>query len=511
MIDRAFLKDRRIVALALLLLLSGILWLAYGLHFGLEFKGGTRIPITLERGLDQQAMAEAIETIKSRVNKYGLSQVVVKSIGDRDLIVEVPQSDESVITSIERVLKEQGRFEAVVDGKTALVGADILSVGGAQGERVFVEGGTVRWSVDFAVSRSAAERFSKVVFGKAEYPVYMFLDRPEKAVLLISKSALGSSEEAKKLATDALRKEGDDISLFFIDDWNASRSAILALNATKKTAILPANASAEIRQALNASGFALLEKDAVAPEFNAMAGSLLLERWSAIGLLTAPTLNAQITTGSVSIMYVITGAGKGSTTAEQEADARTEIKVLKSILSGGRLPVNAILGSSYTVSPTLGEQFLGYSAVGALAAILVVVSVIVLRYRTLRLVLPIVMTSFIELVVLVVVIGSLGTIDLSAMAGIIAAVGTSVDDQIVITDEAMKRRETEQSTKRRLGKAFYIIYSSKTVAIIALLPLLFSGLVEIMGFAVSTIIGTLLGVLVTRPAYGAMVERMFGK
>jgi preprotein translocase subunit SecD len=39
-----------------------------------------------------------------------------------------------------------------------------------------------------------------------------------------------------------------------------------------------------------------------------------------------------------------------------------------------------------------------------------------------------------------------------------------------------------------------------------MVPLLFSGMVEIIGFAISTILGALLGLLISRPAYAAIIE-----
>ncbi len=49
------------------------------------------------------------------------------------------------------------------------------------------------------------------------------------------------------------------------------------------------------------------------------------------------------------------------------------------------------------------------------------------------------------------------------------------------------------------------------VAVVAMLPLLLmSGLVEIIGFATATILGSLLGLFISRPAYGAIAERLFG-
>jgi preprotein translocase subunit SecD len=46
--------------------------------------------------------------------------------------------------------------------------------------------------------------------------------------------------------------------------------------------------------------------------------------------------------------------------------------------------------------------------------------------------------------------------------------------------------------------------------IIAMLPLFFStSLVTVVGFSESTIIGAILGILVTRPAYSAILERHY--
>jgi preprotein translocase subunit SecD len=94
------------------------------------------------------------------------------------------------------------------------------------------------------------------------------------------------------------------------------------------------------------------------------------------------------------------------------------------------------------------------------------------------------------------------------MAGIIAAIGVGVDAQIVITDEIL--RKSEEDTEERIGHAFAIIKTNVIVASLSMLPLLFSGLVEIIGFAISTILGSLLGYLLSRPAYAAMVGRIVG-
>jgi preprotein translocase subunit SecD len=93
------------------------------------------------------------------------------------------------------------------------------------------------------------------------------------------------------------------------------------------------------------------------------------------------------------------------------------------------------------------------------------------------------------------------------MAGILAAIGVGIDAQIVVTDELLKK---EEEARKRMEKAFSIITTSVTVAVVAMLPLLmFSGLVEIIGFATATVLGSLLGLFISRPAYGAIAERLF--
>src|SRR3989338_11335773 len=96
-------------------------------NIGIEFVGGVRVPISLEKSVDSQTMSLMVDTIKTRINKFGLSQAVVRPLGDKDIIVEIPRADSRVIKSIEDILREQGKFEAVIDGRQALAGEHIIA------------------------------------------------------------------------------------------------------------------------------------------------------------------------------------------------------------------------------------------------------------------------------------------------------------------------------------------------------------------------------------------------
>ena len=162
------------VKLVLVLIVLSLFVIAFrGLNFGIEFRGGVRIPVTIvsDNQVSAQTMDDTIAIIKQRINKYGLSQSVVRPLGSNEIIVEVPQADASVIKSIQTLLKEQGRFEAVIDGKIALTGTDMMpdSVGGPTGERITPVGESYRWELDFVATKEGSERFAKAALGKTPF------------------------------------------------------------------------------------------------------------------------------------------------------------------------------------------------------------------------------------------------------------------------------------------------------------------------------------------------------
>ncbi len=149
--------------------------------------------------------------------------------------------------------------------------------------------------------------------------------------------------------------------------------------------------------------------------------------------------------------------------------------------------------------------------------------IVFIRYRTPVLVIPIIITSLAELVLILGVASVIHwTIDLPAIAGILAAIGTGVDDQIIITDEVLKKgvatKRTATALKFKINNAFFIIFASAATLIAAMLPLAYVGITRgvtgigvLSGFAFTTIIGVLIGIFLTRPVYAKFIELLLGK
>jgi preprotein translocase subunit SecD len=60
----------------------------------------------------------------------------------------------------------------------------------------------------------------------------------------------------------------------------------------------------------------------------------------------------------------------------------------------------------------------------------------------------------------------------------------------------------------RFRKALWVIGAAAATTIIAMSPLAVLSLGDLRGFALVTILGVLVGVIVTRPAYGDVLRRL---
>ena len=519
----SYLKDRRIIVLIVIAVALAVMDLHYGLHFGIEFAGGTQIPITLAHSVNASDMSSLIASLQQRVSTFGLKQVTVEGIGSSEVYVVIPSVNASDINQTIGIIQSQGRFDGYVNGQVAINGTGILK--GSIGQpSPTVLNNTVEWVVSFYITEAAATKFASAVFGQGNKPLYMFLDRPSATAVFfngsipVNSTSLTSQPGMLAALQQALAAGNSTIPVVEVSNTNASvQSAekFLQLNKARyRNIIASAGINSALLSYLKANNYTvkLMDRANMTPSFTTLGiNETVVESWPAVGLLSSPTLNPSITNGNVSESYEISGAAPSTLTREQQLTyAQQQTKQIASVLSGGALPVAVFPGTPTTVPPTLGSHFLYISIIAGGIAIIFVSAFIMVRYRKLFLVAPILLTTAMELFIIVSIIGLVGTIDLAAVAGMIAVVGTGVDAQIIITDEVLAHGSGESAAKTLLGHAFYIVWADAALLIIAMMPLFFStSLVSIIGFSESTIIGALLGVLITRPAYGAIISKHY--
>ena len=190
-----------------------------------------------------------------------------------------------------------------------------------------------------------------------------------------------------------------------------------------------------------------------------------------------------------------------------------EARTLQLSLQAGRLPADLDFanGNQNTLSPALADQFRTNSLITGLLAVFAVSLVVYGRYRRREVALPMIVTALSEVYILLGFVAlAQYPLNLSHLAGFIAVIGTGVDDLVIIGDEILQQGEigTARVFQSRFRKAFWVIGAAAATTIVAMVPLVGFPLGDLSGFAIITIVGVLIGVLVTRPAYGDILRTL---
>ncbi len=202
-------------------------------------------------------------------------------------------------------------------------------------------------------------------------------------------------------------------------------------------------------------------------------------------------------------------AWESSTGGDEESKVQAE--QLQIHLRAGALPVNVELIGSGHVDAALGKQFKTQSVIAGLLSLLAVAFVVFRRYYQKEILIPMIATSISEVFMILGFAGAVGwQLDLPSIAGIIAVIGTGIDHLVIITDEVLYEGKLP-STKvylERITKAFGIIFAAATTTTIAMSPLVVMGFGALKWFAIITIVGVMIGVLIARPVYGIVIKKV---
>ncbi len=435
------------------------------LRFGLDIEGGVRAIITPDESISDDTLQRMIKTLELRINTYGLKQVNIRPIysGDKKFIeIEMAAGTKQMIASL---LNSQGKFEAVVPIKVKDGSSFIFD--------------------------------SKHIVHLMNGTVYID-DKPLNGTLIVDNIPISlRNVTGDYINLDTHVFTGEDIKHVYTD---------------------PQHAGVRAQDNGYRFSFAILISNDAAQKFSKVTKNLnVVPTPQGDGYLSSKIYfyldgklmdSLQISAGlkgKVVTTPSITGYGK------TQEDAINNMRRFQAILSSGSLPVSIHIVSMDEISPKLGYKFLKQSAIAGLIAFTVVSLMILIRYRDPKVVLPVIVSSFSEILITLGVAALIGqTIDLSAIAGLIAAIGTSVDDQIMIIDEAEEKHE-ELSLKQRIKRAFMVIFGSAGTTVAAMFPLIFVGFGALKGFAIVSIIGILVSVLISRPAFRDVIEDLVNR
>jgi len=232
---------------------------------------------------------------------------------------------------------------------------------------------------------------------------------------------------------------------------------------------------------------------------------MLLDNKTVYSAPLSEDLAGKLQSENIRQLFASTGAGKYGT---QQA---TNLEIH---LRAGALPVDVTIAGSGGVTAPLGERYKMTAILAGICALIAVGLVIYYRYREPVIVLPMVLINASEIIILLGFIALINfQLDMPTIAGLIAVLGTGIDQLVVITDEILHEGKVPSPNLylKRLSRALSIILVAAATVVIAMLPLLLMDLSTLKGFAMITILGVLVGVLVTRPAYGRIIMQVLSK
>lgn len=492
------------------------------LEFGLDIRGGTRIILKPKgENITREDISQVIATLQTRANLYGLKEMNFYPIKGMDgnyyIQIEAAGIKGEVIDNL---LSKQGKFVARISKPVEVSGGKGVFILGEKKYPVSLLPNTTKIKIE---NLTIGENQTFVLNGIK----FRYINLTDSKLLFLADVYTGKDIEF--VYTDpqhsGVRREGNGYLFYFV--------ILVSDKGAKKFADVTSG---------------------IPSRLDLRSGERYLE--SKIYLYLDEQLVSELQISS-SLGGKIYKTPQIQGWRLREEDAVKEKLRLQSIMRSGALPVSLEKVSVDIISPRLGKQFLSSAMyAGGLAALSVIV-VVFIKYRRFKIAFPMVLIGFSEVLIILgiaatgdawiwgtvlvinfviistawwkkyetdvfswmgaVLIPLLGlmswTIDLPAIGGIIAAIGTGIDHQIIIADETLtkKKEKIVYTLKEKIKRAFFIIFGAAATTIAAMVPLMSIGVGLVRGFAITTIIGVLVGVLITRPAYARIVEVLTGE
>ncbi len=464
--------------------------------------------VKLEMGIEEKTREEVMHLLQTRTDPYGLLGVRFRALGKQFVLFEVPglELEEAI-----ELLGRQGQLETFIENTWVFRSGDIVHVGTV----AFREG---VYEIPLRISEEGAKRFESVSINKGGYPFVIYLDRPDDAILLFDDQLLAEFPVESGVPPTEMTYD-NAAQTFRITPPEAPEYYLQVTAIPIPRDYLPDNIVETLQKEQSEKPRVILLRDAADFSENVVNNLLALD----FDVENLPRMGEERT-----FDWIMRACGWKSDPIIAEDLAGTaarDVRITMGDLSAAealrtvlvqRLPVGISFESMMEVEEREGRGFLREVIMAGLVAFMAVGILIYLRYRRLKIALPLMMTMTCEVIIILGVASIIGwSIGLPEIGGIIAVVGTGADHQIIITDEVLRgaasRAQKIVSLKRRVGLAFSVIFVAAATAIAAMASLAYVGFGVMRGFAIITIIGVLASVLVTRPVYARVISTLLAR
>jgi len=477
------------------------------LNFGIDIEGGTRVLLRITSNTSSIQSQEIAKILTERLNSYGLSDIKVLPVAEDLIQIEAAGLTED---DIRNFLVKQGYFEGKV--------VDSITVTNEKGTIVF-NGTEIPFEISNETIKILNQSFNITEGFYINSIKYEIINLTDDRILIAAN--IFTAKDIENIFTDVQRnyivRYGDGYKFVFtiqISKESAERFAVV----TKGQPVYYSNGQLYIRPKL----------------------VLYLDRKPITELNIVSNIAGEpITTPSI----------EGWRRTLEEANL--EKLRLQSILKSGSLPVELKIERIETITQTEGKKLFESTTYILVANLFAVIALSMTRYRNIKISLYILMVAISELILILgiassqivaaiiiflslilafvykeilsiirgltifvavlisgfVIIGK-WTIDIPTIAGLVSIIGNS-GELITLADQFVLERKKRIEESKKTGME--IVYNSSTLLVFAMLPLAFLGLGSLKGFAITTTVGTLIDLFITRPAYLKLIEKEFIK
>ncbi|AFV24376.1 SecD/SecF/SecDF export membrane protein [Methanolobus psychrophilus R15] len=514
-----------------------------GLNYGLDLEGGSWLQVQLQ-GAVAQLDADA-ETLSSAVlrNEIGDSiNIVSVNTNNEQLVVTFTTTEQLTTARMDQlglgqstVTRANNVTEVVFyTSKSTLITSYLSDTLKAEVIPERTDSGSIEYEIRTAVSQQDLERIISnvggyIVRGSDGIPIYR--EGVREGTRDLTKEILSEKLNTLGLKDIPVRVVGDDYILIDFAGMDLATAQDIASKPGKFEIRIATqgNASRHVLygdeiQSVGIAGYNDRDGQWYTPFTLTDAGALALQR-AAIetGATTDPMSHNLIMYLDENEVYSAPLSSSAASTLAQypiyswqastggDEESRAKAEQLQIHLRAGALPVKVEIIGSGQVDASLGEQFRSQAIFAGLMTLLAVAAVVYRRYKKPEILLPMIGTSVSEVIMILGFAGAIGwQLDLPSIAGIIAFIGTGIDHLVIITDEVLHEGKIppRKVYLSRMTKAFAIIFAAAATTVIAMSPLVVMGFGALKGFAITTIVGVLIGILIARPVYARVIHKV---
>lgn len=214
--------------------------------------------------------------------------------------------------------------------------------------------------------------------------------------------------------------------------------------------------------------------------------------------LIAPTVQNAITNGS----GVINGLGS----AERATTIAAKIQ-------SGALPLELTQQKVDKVSATLGQDAVSSSVRAAIIGILLIMALMIVRYRLNGVIASWALTIYIILLFMLIAVFRI-QLTLPGLAGVVLGIGMAVDANVIIferfNEEVRKGRPVRAAVRAGFKNAMSAVLDANVTTLIAAVVLLIFGTGSIQGFAKTLLLGVVVSMLTAILVTRFLMNRVIG-